>query len=206
MVTLSAIIVASLASVAAAAESPHGDYSPEPGLGRCGTCHVPHQASISRGLLSVDSTSTVVTQTLFCFKCHADSGPAVSNAAATFESGFLSGHAVEDVAEDEGPDLTNTCSGCHDAHSSAPGLPRSEINGQEVSRTAEPNSWCLACHTPELGTNWSGLVGDGYYDLLYESSSRDARGYPMTGTFRGAAAYAASAHASIPASDSVVIQ
>ncbi|MDO8881003.1 MAG: cytochrome c3 family protein [Coriobacteriia bacterium] len=206
MATSSAIIVVSLVSVAAAAESPHGDYSSDPDLSRCGTCHVPHQASVSRGLLSVDSTSTVVTQTLFCFKCHADAGPAESNAAATFESGFLSGHAVEDVAEDEGPDLTNTCSGCHDAHSSAPGLPRSEINGQEVSRTAEPNSWCLACHTPELATNWSGLVGDGYYDLLYESSSRDARGYPMTGTFRGAAAYAASAHASIPASDSVVIQ
>ncbi len=206
MATFTVIVVASLASVAAAAESPHGDYSPDPNLGKCGTCHTPHQAATSRGLLSVDSTSTIVTQTLFCFKCHADAGPAASNAAATFESGFLSGHLVEDVAEDESPDLTNTCSGCHDPHSSAPGLPRAEINGQEVSRTAEPNSWCLACHTPELATNWSGSVGNGYYDLLYELSSRDANGYPMTGTFRGAAAYAASAHASIPASDSVVIQ
>jgi predicted CXXCH cytochrome family protein len=192
-----------------AADSPHGDYAPDPGLGKCGMCHRPHEAQTSQGLLFLteDSTTTVVTQTLFCFKCHGDSGPAESNAKASFETGFPSGHKTEDLAaDDQDADLTNTCAGCHDPHSKVAGLPRTEINGQEVTRTADPNSWCLACHTPELDPNWSGLVGDDYYDLLYELSSRDASGYPTTGTFRGVSAYNASAHSTIPASDTVTIQ
>ena len=155
-------------TLAYAATSPHGAYDPtvSTGTDKCAQCHAPHVASLAQGLLSREPTTTAVTQSDLCFDCHGYSGPALSNALASFDDGtFPSGHVVEDATGTVTPDLTNVCTGCHDAHSEIPGLPGELVNGQEVTRTPQPddpnlrNSWCFACHTPEIDPNWSGLVG-----------------------------------------------
>ena len=188
----------------ALAATPHGDYAPSlpSGTSKCVQCHRPHRAATTTGLLSIDATTGVLAQTTLCLKCHGYAGPA-KNAAASFEPALPGGHRVEDATGTVTADLTNKCSGCHDPHGTAKGLPRAEINGQDVSRTVDANSWCWACHDPALPRNWSGLTGAAYYDRLSQPSSMDASGYPMVGTLRSKAAYQAGAHASIPASATV---
>jgi predicted CXXCH cytochrome family protein len=190
-----------LGPVSAHAAGPHGDYSPSlpAGSSKCSQCHRSHLASTATGLLSIDPTTGVIAQTTLCFKCHGYAGPA-QNAAASFDPALPGGHRVEDATGTVPADLTNTCSGCHDPHGSAAGLPRAVTNGQDVSRTVDANSWCWACHDPDLPKNWSGLTGAAYYDRLSQPSSSDASGYPMIGTLRAKTAYQSSAHASIPAS------
>lgn len=200
LVALACCLLA-LAPAMAFAASPHGDFSASlaTGTSKCAQCHRPHVAPTTQGLLSIEPTTGALSQTALCYKCHGYAGPA-RNAAASFEFALPGGHRTEDATGAVPADLTNTCSGCHDAHTNAKGLPRSRINGRDVSRTVDANSWCLACHDPDLPKNWSGLSGAAYYDTLFAPASVDTSGYPMLGTFRGAAAYQASAHASIPAS------
>lgn len=216
-----ALGILSAPAVAFAADSPHGFYNPstDTASDKCSGCHKPHVASLQQGLLSVDAAG-VATQSLLCFKCHGSAGPASIDIEGTFSDTLPSGHRVEDSTGTPVPDLTNTCSSCHDPHSETPGLPGEVVNGQEVTRTPQPddptlrNSWCLACHDPDAADRpvWSGdTTGTAYYDLIF--TSRDASGYPtaaplrtVDGTFRGVAAYNASAHATIPASDTVTVQ
>lgn len=197
---LALLLMLMIPSVALAA-TPHGDYAPAlpTGSSKCAQCHRPHRAATTSGLLSIDATTGVLAQTALCFKCHGYAGPA-KNAAASFEPALAGGHRVEDATGTVTADLTNQCSGCHEPHGVAKGLPRGEINGQDVSRTVDANSWCWACHDPALPRNWSGLTGAAYYDRLSQPSSMDASGYPTVGTLRGKAAYQAGAHASIAAS------
>jgi len=215
LLVLATLLVFAMPVLALAAESPHGAYDPtvdpddlDVTTDKCSQCHKPHQASVSQDLLSVEPTTGVVTQTVLCFKCHGYAGPAESNAQATFETALPTGHRVEDSTGTPEPDLTNVCADCHEPHGEDAGLPRADINGFVVDRENDPNSWCEACHDPDAFDRpvWSGdATGTAYYDQIF--TSRDASSYPTFGTFRGWNAYETnSAHSSIPASASVVIQ
>ena len=183
----------------AQAISPHGEYGLNPESAKCTACHAPHNAAASR-LLAHEATTTVVTQSLFCYRCHGDLGPASGNAKASFDEGLPSGHRVEDSGEASPADLTNTCASCHDPHADSTTelrLPREAINGKTVD--GADNTWCFACHDDQ--DSWYRSLDVGAYPAL-SAPMRAASGYPTTGTFPGSTVYATlekNAHANIPA-------
>lgn len=182
--------------VAGWTQVPHATYT---SAGRyCRMCHAPHQATTQTSLMR--PTSRAAGEMSVCYACHDGQG-ASSNVMSGPSNSFAltSGHTVE--GSTSGGDLTNLCSGCHNAHvdytTGGAKLPRAEVNGATVG--GADNSWCLACHNDT--SDW---YGAGYPAM--SSPSRDASGYPTAGTFPGRTVYDdpdANAHASIPASGTV---
>ncbi|MDA3935732.1 MAG: hypothetical protein PF636_02540, partial [Actinomycetota bacterium] len=173
-------------------QAPHATYSVGGNL--CRLCHDPHEAAIQSSLMR--NTGDEPTESSVCFACHDGQG-ASTNIKAGADNSFAlaSGHSLEETSTM--PDLTNRCSSCHGPHSNyngLPFLPKSSVNG--VSVTSADNTWCLACHNDT--NDW---YGAGYPPAA--TPTRDAIGYPVSGTFPGETTYAdptANAHVSIPAS------
>lgn len=188
---------ASVGPVSAAwpAPSPHQTYSASGGS-YCALCHVPHVAASRTDLMR--PTGQATGELAVCVACHdGQGGPNVMTGGSN-SFGLASGHSVE--CSGTGGDLTDRCSGCHTAHKD-PGLrdslPAEQVNHQTVDKA--DNSWCLACHNDS--SDW---FGSGYPTA--STPSRDASGYPVSGTFPGASVYrdpSRNAHASIPASGTV---
>ena len=183
------------APAAAFAASPHLTFS---GGDTCGICHVPHQAATTSGLFR--TFGATAGELPVCFECHDGSGSStdIRNGADSF--GGASGHVLEGLVDTSTPtDLTNACSSCHKPHgdyAARPKLPAGTINGKTVTGTG--NAWCLACH--DDAQSWFAKLGT--YPAL-SSPSRDASGYPKTGTFPGASVYTSgtgNAHIRIDAS------
>jgi len=182
--------------VAGWTQVPHATYT---SAGRyCRMCHAPHQAATQASLMR--QTSRAAGEISVCYACHDGQG-ASSNVMSGPSNSFAlaSGHTIESAST--GGDLTNLCSGCHNAHvdyaSGGAKLPRAEINSTPVA--GPDNTWCLACHNDS--SDW---YGAGYPSVA--APSRDASGYPVLGTFPGRSVYenpALNAHASIPASGTV---
>lgn len=175
---------------------PHATYT---SAGRyCRMCHAPHQAATQTSLMR--QTDRAPGEISVCYACHDGQGASSNILSGPVNSFALtSGHTVEAAAS--GADLTNLCSGCHNAHvdytSGGVKLPRGRINGTQVD--GADNTWCLACHND--ANDW---YGAGYPSEA--TPSRDASGYPTYGTFPGRTVYedpSANAHASIPASGTV---
>ena len=160
----------------------------------CLTCHSLHEAASSRRILRRTGAG-VQTETTLCYSCHDGQGASsnVKSAAGGFAIVGGSGHTIGDGG------LTDTCSSCHTSHGDAatrPGLPARRVNGVAVAVSG--SEWCLACH--DAGTSW---YGEGYPSTSAPRRAED--GYPVAGTFPGAATYAdpeLSAHARIPAGPS----
>jgi predicted CXXCH cytochrome family protein len=175
------------------AESPHLSVS---GGTTCRLCHVPHQATSAAGLFREYGESS--GEIPVCYQCHDGLGSNTDIMTGSDSFGLVSGHVVEGLTEaDPSADLTNVCSSCHKPHgdySARPKLPAVSVNGIAIGSAG--NAWCLACH--DDGQSWYAKKG-AYPSLL--TPSRDASGYPVTGTFAGASVYAdplKNAHAGIP--------
>ena len=173
---------------------PHGGYGPSTRY--CEFCHVPHSAPASGIMRETGATSA--GQVAVCLACHDGSGAATNIATGPVDSFSLaSGHTLEETPAS--PDLSDSCDSCHSTHRSRaeyPQLPAKSVNSVEVTSTTVDNSWCLACHN----------AADDWYGAGYPSASnptRNAAGYPISGTFPGPSVYgdqAKNAHAGIPAS------
>ncbi len=160
---------------------------------KCASCHVPHQAQDSSLMRGTISTSLPV-QAATCLVCHNGSIPTAANVSEGANDSFAlaSGHALDTSTSATG--LTNSCSSCHQPHSTAtknPMIPAATINGKSVRSTG--NVWCLACH--DNSNSW---YGAGYPSP--SSPTRDALGYPILGTWVGQSAYegARNAHRLVP--------
>lgn len=181
----------------------------------CDACHKPHTAPTRRSLLANVDESEV------CYVCHGDAGGSDWNVetwiANSFASGMASGHELEDSTDpDVTMDMTNSCTGCHGVHGDPDlraNLPANEQVAGSTIDSADPKSWCLACHNANhawyAGTETSGVLTinaglkSAYEALIQDPERLVANGYyPTLGTFPGSTgntAYMASTHASIPA-------
>lgn len=188
---------ASVGPISAAwpAPSPHLSYGATGGS-YCALCHVPHVAASQVGLMR--PTGQTPGEITVCYTCHDGQGGPNVKTGADNSFALQSGHSVENSGT--GGDLTDRCSGCHTAHKDPvlrPSLPGELVNGQAISKAG--NTWCLACHNDT--SDW--FVGS-YPSVA--TPSRDASGYPTSGTFPGRTVYAnpaLNAHASIPASGTI---
>ena len=160
---------------------------------KCASCHVPHQA-LAKPLLRTELATSTPGQVATCLTCHDGKIASAGNIASGSKDSFAlaSGHALDATGSVGG--LTRTCASCHDSHGSAsknPMLPESQINGKAVA--SDGKAWCLACH--DNANSW--------YTSAYPPPSapqRDAAGYPVAGTWLGAATYndVTNAHRLIP--------
>ncbi|MBA4370756.1 MAG: hypothetical protein C0418_04175 [Coriobacteriaceae bacterium] len=169
----------------------------------CGTCHRPHGAGTAEALLREGETLT--GQSAVCYRCHSETIIAADVGPGSDAFSLFSGHTLEATAS--GADMTAECGSCHDLHaasSASPMLRPAFLRTSAGTRTVSgPISWCLACHD-ELGTWYSNAYGAAYPAL--GTGPRDADGYPISGTWPGAAIYTdetRSPHARIPASASL---
>jgi len=113
-------LIAALALVAtltvtvgtAAAVTPHDGFSTSTEL--CGSCHIPHQATVGTKILRSD-------ETVLCLTCHDGRGSAL-NVAPDFSSGTgtLNTHDVTAAARVESGGRT-ACDGCHNPHDAVAG-------------------------------------------------------------------------------------
>ena len=209
LVLVPAVALAQVATPHAqpSAALPDGESTPY-----CAECHRPHLALTDGPLLAVpglypgDEDAVGFTELTLCYTCHGGLGPArtdVKNGPVNaFESELPSGHVLEATTPADA-DLTNSCSSCHDPHGYSeedPRIPRSVINGVEV--TGADTSWCLACHNDESEWYAGTLEGHEAYPQPGITVRDPDTGYPVLGTFPGATVYtdtALNAHARIPA-------
>jgi len=170
------------------AESPHVVMSAQSTT--CYKCHSVHAASsgmIFRAELATDAPFA----TAACIGCHDGRVASAANiSSGTVDSFSLrSGHSL-----DASPSLTQSCSSCHETHAvsaTSPMLPGRLVNGIVV--TGAGPQWCEACHDSK--DSWFGKD----YPAV-SKPSRNASGYPVSGTWPGPAAYADStnSHRLIP--------
>lgn len=189
---------------AAFAALPHGGYSSSTTL--CGNCHTLHQAESNRYLFSVTATASTSGELSACYSCHDGAGAATNIKTGSVNSFALaSGHRVENVTETVGTpfDLTNRCSGCHSPHSDYATNRRLPVRSVVTSSgtyavTGANTTWCLACHND--ANDWYKSTTTTAYPSM-ASPTRDAAGYPVTGTFPGKTVYndtSKNRHAAIP--------
>lgn len=183
---------------------PHGGYGATTKL--CSNCHKLHQAPGAQYLFSVPTTAGMTGELAACYSCHDGSGATTNvktGAANSFAVG--SGHRVENVTETAGAayDLTNRCSGCHSPHGDYATNRRLPVRSVVTSSgtytvTGANNTWCLACHNDS--NDWYKSTTSTAYPAA-ATPTRDASGYPITGTFPGATVYndtTKNRHAAIP--------
>ena len=178
--------------------SPHASHSA--GAQQCTLCHAAsHSVENTAGPLFRWEIGNP-TERSICLACHAGT---VSN-AANVESGtrasfsMASGHQTDPASS--GPTAVRGCSSCHALHvttDTSPMLPARRSNDTTV--TGAGRSLCETCHktgASVFGTNYPSVATPTY----------DATGYPVSGTWPGAAVYdsASSAHARIPESTQTV--
>lgn len=196
-------VLAMIPSVAFAA-LPHGGYGATTRL--CENCHKVHQSKTSKYLFSVDATSGSSGEIAACYSCHDGSGSNTNVKTGTQNSFALSsGHRVENVTETAGCsyDLTNRCSACHSPHSGYAASRRLPVRSVVTSSgtytvTGANNTWCYACHNDS--NDWYKSTTSTVYPAM-SSPTRDASGYPVTGTYPGKTTYsdvAKNRHAVIP--------
>lgn len=157
--------------------SPHAET--EYGMANCLVCHSVHNAgtdTLMRQELSYGSSSQ-------CVSCHDGRVVGAANVASgTVDSfGLASGHSL-------GPSETGAmpigdCSTCHQVHATTKDgrmLPAKKVNGKAV--TSAGTSLCVSCHDSD--DSWTG----GDYAPT-SAPSRDATGYPVSGTWPGPDTY-----------------
>ena len=179
-------------------QTPHAVFTSQTNY--CSWCHSVHEAVGSN--LMRDTGGTIQTESSVCYNCHDGRGQGENiKDGPTNSFALATGHTLEETAA--AGDLTNSCSDCHSVHQDSvrlPMLPRSTINGAVVTTDTAgvpDTSWCLVCHTDS--TDW---FGPGYPSMA--TPTRDATGYPISGTFPGPAVYGdpvKNPHASIPSSE-----
>ena len=178
-------------ALASAADSPHVRSTID--TSRCAACHSAHTASSSAALLLQNVTSN--DYSVVCLTCHDGSDASTANiATGSVDSfGLKSGHSLN--ASSTGSVSLNGCSTCHDTHAAAEDgamLPAKAINGVAIAPSS-PNQVCIACHNASNAWTAPG----------YPSTSapiRDAKGYPVLGTWPGPSTYlsTSNAHSLIP--------
>jgi hypothetical protein len=162
---------------------------------KCANCHVPHDAQ-SSPLLRTEVATDAPGQSATCLTCHGGTIELAGNVATGTQDSFAlaSGHSLDTSVSAGG--LTSDCSSCHNPHGDSttkPMIPQAEINGVKVA--SDGVAWCFACH--DDADSW-------YPDpSTYPTASaptRDAAGYPVSGTWLGKTAYtgAGNAHRLIP--------
>ena len=125
-----------------------------------------------------------------CLACHDGSDPEAANITTGPLDSFAlaSGHSLTEPTA--GSAKVGACSTCHYTHGSIADdgrmLPAKTING--VAVTSAGPQLCLACH--DSGNSW---FGPGYPST--SSPTRNAAGYPVSGTWTGPATYASSTNA-----------
>jgi hypothetical protein len=183
---------------------PHGGYGSTTKL--CANCHTLHQAKTSRYLFSVAATAGASSELAACYSCHDGSGSATNvKTGASNSFAMNSGHRVENVTETAGfsYDLTNRCSACHSPHADYATNRRLPVRSVVTSSgtyavTGANNTWCLACHNDN--NDWYKSTTSTAYPSA-STPTKDASGYPVTGTFPGKTVYnntAINRHAAIP--------
>ena len=182
--------VATRASIAWAEDGPH--VSPTPDTDSCAACHTGHHDTVTvrpgLGVVADNESSSL------CLGCHSAGGASGANIVSGSTDSFAlsSGHSL--VASATGSAQLTGCSACHDAHGSSavrPMIPESRINGVAVA--ASGPAACMACHDKD-----DAWFGPGYPST--SAPSRDASGYPVSGTWPGPGTYESStnAHRLIP--------
>jgi len=153
---------------------------------RCGKCHRPHSAPASV-LLREASVAT-------CALCHSGQVAAAADVFTHDGDSFAlaSGHTLAGTGP--GASLVSDCASCHTPHGDpalTPLLPAGKVAGTPVSGSGP--EWCYACH--DDANSW---FGPGYPAAA--APTRDASGYPVSGTWPGRATYAGTtnAHRLIP--------
>jgi predicted CXXCH cytochrome family protein len=165
-----------LAPVVAQAETMHTSYTVD--SSQCAACHSAHAASSA---LLIRGFSTDGTPVNVCLPCHDGTDPAAANVTSGSINSFSlsSGHSL--AGSSAGSGQIEGCATCHETHGSTEDgrmLPAKSING--VAVTSAGPQLCLACHSPAASTS---------------TPTRDATGYPVSGTWPGSATYTSSANA-----------
>jgi len=189
---LAGLLTAAVAAPSAFAASPH--VRANTNTSSCSQCHIAHSARAGSTLLGTADASGSITSA--CLACHNGKTPGASNIANGPADSFASpsGHML-DSAGTRATAVTG-CGTCHDPHgasSTTRRIPAKLINGVAVSSAG--NQTCLACHA--TNADW---FGPGYSSTT--SPTRDAIGFPVSGTWPGKASYesTSSAHRLIPES------
>ena len=153
------------------AQTPHTNAT---GATTCALCHTPHYAG--RFLNRPELSTTSSEPTALCVPCHDGRVASAANITSGTANSFslASGHVLPGA---DSSSLVQNCSSCHFAHAkeeSSPMLPARHINESDVD--ADGSGWCTSCHDSK--DSW---YGAGYPST--EAPSRDASGYPVSGTW-----------------------
>ena len=165
------------------AQTPHTNAI---GATTCPMCHTPHYAG--RFLNRPELSTTSSEPTALCVPCHDGRVSSAANITSGTANSFslASGHMLPGA---DSSSLVKNCSSCHLAHAkeeSSPMLPARRINGADVD--ADGSGWCISCHDSK----------DSWYGAGYPSTdapTRDASGYPTSGTWPQPDTYAGSTNA-----------
>ncbi len=157
----------------------------------CASCHSAHSSDAS---LLLRTAGGGPSRTASCLNCHNGTNADASNIAngPVDSFGLSSGHTIDvGTTSAAGIGGCDTCHNIHGASSDARRIPARKING--VAVTSAGKQLCLACH--DAGDSW---YGAGYPSTA--SPTRDATGYPVSGTWPGPSTYASetNAHRLIP--------
>ena len=143
---------------------------------------------------SADATETSSDS---CIACHSGGEPSASDVVSGTADSFSlpSGHTLTPGATENSPSARiGGCNTCHDPHGASDakrGIPARRVNGVAVSSAGK--GLCLACH--DDADSW---FGSGYPST--SKPTRDATGYPVSGTWPGPTTYdgPTNAHRLIP--------
>lgn len=170
---------------AAWALTPHGGAGQT--VNTCGMCHVPHVSQAT--FLGRDELATSSPDpTSLCVPCHDGRVTSAANVTSGTANSFSlpSGHTLAGSSSDS---LVRNCSSCHIPHAreeSSPMLPGRKVNGVDIA--ADGSGWCVACH--DSADSW---FGPGYPST--SAPTRDATGFPVSGTWPGPDTYSSGSNA-----------
>ena len=172
------------------ADSPHITSAVD--TSRCAACHSSHAAGAQPLLRRISVAGEPVNA---CVACHDGSDPEAANITTGTPDSFAlaSGHSLTEPTA--GSAKIEACATCHNTHGAVETdgrmLPAKTING--VTVTSAGPQLCMACH--DAGDSW---FGPGYPST--SSPTRNAAGYPVSGTWTGPATYASptNAHRLLP--------
>ncbi len=182
---MGALFLIPFTPLVALADTPH--IRSEVDTSRCAACHSSHAAGAQPLLRRISVAGEPVNA---CVACHDGSDPEAANITTGTPDSFslASGHSLTEPTA--GSAKIEGCATCHYTHGSVADdgrmLPAKTING--VSVTSAGPQLCLACH--DAGNSW---FGPGYPSTA--SPTRNAAGYPVSGTWTGPATYASSTNA-----------